>query len=62
MNGIEATRAILNRHPGTIVVLISVNDPSLYPGAASLGDAVSCMCKQDLGPRRLRLLWDSHVT
>ena len=62
MNGIEATRAILKRHPETVVLLISVNDPSLLPGAASLGDAVSCMCKQDLGPSRLRQLWETRVT
>ena len=60
MKWIEATRAILGRHPGTIVVLISVNDPSLFPGAGSLGDSVSCMCKQDLGPNRLRQLWETH--
>jgi DNA-binding NarL/FixJ family response regulator len=60
MDGIEAAGAIVNRHPGIMVVLISVNDPWLFPGAASLGDAVCCICKQDLGPRRLRQLWDTH--
>ena len=39
MDGIEATRAILERHPGVVVVLISVDDPTLFPGATSLGDA-----------------------
>lgn len=62
MDGIEATRVILNRHPGTMVVLISVDDPSLFPGAASLGAAVSCVRKQDLCPRRLRQLWDTWDT
>jgi DNA-binding NarL/FixJ family response regulator len=57
MGGIAAARAILDMRPGTVVVLISVDDPGLYPDAASLGEAVACLRKQDLKPSRLRELW-----
>jgi DNA-binding NarL/FixJ family response regulator len=57
MGGIEATRAILTRHPEVMVVLISVDDPVLHPGASALRDAVACARKQDLSPQQLRQLW-----
>ena len=57
MGGIAAAQAILNVRPETLVVLISVDDPSLYPGTDSLGEAVACVRKQDLKPSRLRELW-----
>lgn len=62
MDGIEATRRILQRHLGVVVVLISVDDPSLFSGAASLGDSVAFARKQELSPQRLRELWDRHHT
>jgi len=60
MGGIAAARAILNMHPETMVVLISVDDPSLHPGTDSLGEAVACVRKQDLKPSRLRELWQAR--
>jgi DNA-binding NarL/FixJ family response regulator len=60
MGGIAATRAILNRRPKVMVVLISVDDPALHPGAGALGDAVVCARKQDLRPGQLRQLWEMH--
>jgi DNA-binding NarL/FixJ family response regulator len=58
IGGIAAARTILSREPAPVVVLISVDDPSLHPGAASLGDGVACVRKQDLRPARLTELWE----
>jgi DNA-binding NarL/FixJ family response regulator len=60
MGGIAATQAILNRRPEVMVVLISVDDPALYPDANRLGDGVVCARKQDLRPEQLRQLWEAH--
>ncbi len=60
MGGIAAARSILKQRPAPLVVLISVDDPSLHPGAVSLGETVACMRKQDLRPPRLRELWEAR--
>jgi len=60
MGGIAAARSILKNHPTPLVVLISVDDPSLHPEADSLGGAVACVRKQDLRPPRLRELWETR--
>ena len=51
---------IVNRHPELLVVLISVDDPALHPGARTLGAAVALARKQDLRPDGLRKLWEMH--
>lgn len=58
IGGIAAARAILSRRPAPVVVLISVDDPSLHAGAASLGEEVVCVRKQDLRPGRIKELWE----
>jgi DNA-binding NarL/FixJ family response regulator len=60
IGGIVATRMILNQHPNLVVVLISVDDPALHPGATTLGGAVACARKQDLRPVGLSQLWERH--
>ena len=60
MGGIVATRTIVNRHPELVVVLISVDEPALHPGATALGRAVALARKQDLRPGGLRQLWETH--
>jgi DNA-binding NarL/FixJ family response regulator len=60
MGGIAAARAIMSEHPSIVVMLMSVDDPSLYPGASELGDAVACARKQDLRPHELRRVWEMH--
>ncbi|HEY1509296.1 MAG TPA: response regulator transcription factor [Solirubrobacteraceae bacterium] len=60
IGGIAAAREIVNRHPDVAVGLISVDDPLLNPGAVALGNAVICLRKQDLRPRKLRELWDAQ--
>jgi DNA-binding NarL/FixJ family response regulator len=60
MGGIAAARVILSRFPGVVIVLISVDDPALYPGTTELGSAVACKRKQDLRPNDLRRVWELH--
>jgi DNA-binding NarL/FixJ family response regulator len=60
MGGIAAARSILSNRPAPVVVLISVDDPSLHPGAVSLGATVACVRKQDLRPLRLKELWETR--
>jgi CheY-like chemotaxis protein len=57
IGGIEAARLVLGRYPDVMVVLISIDDPVLYPATKDLGDAVACMRKQDLQPDSLSRLW-----
>jgi DNA-binding NarL/FixJ family response regulator len=61
IGGIAATRTILSRHPGLLVVLMSVDDPAQHPGAGALGNAVACARKQDLRPSQLAQLWEAHT-
>jgi DNA-binding NarL/FixJ family response regulator len=58
MGGIAATRAILRSYPDVVVVLISIDDPLLHPGAGELGSSVACARKQDLRPNQLRQFWE----
>ncbi len=60
MGGIAAARSILKNRPAPLVVLISVDDPSIHPDAVSLGETVTCVRKQDLRPPRLRELWEAR--
>jgi DNA-binding NarL/FixJ family response regulator len=60
MGGIAAARQIASRHPEVAVVLISLDDPSLHPEVAALGNAIACARKQDLRPQKLRELWEMH--
>ena len=58
MGGIAAAREIQRTSPGVAVMLISVEDPLVYPGANALDDPVLCARKQDLGPKQLRRAWE----
>jgi len=42
-----------------MVVLISVDDPTLHPDASALGDAVVYARKQDLRPQQVKQIWGS---
>ena len=61
MGGMAAARAILSRHPGLMVVLISVNDLALERGESARPDALAFVRKQDLHPRQLRQLWEQRL-
>jgi DNA-binding NarL/FixJ family response regulator len=60
MGGIAAARLILRRRPAPVVILISVDDPSLHPEAQALGDLVCFVRKQDLRTPRLEELWETR--
>jgi chemotaxis response regulator CheB len=57
MDGVTATRAIMAQCPGTVVVLVSAEDPDRAPGADTLGDAVPRISKQHLRPQTLHEIW-----
>ena len=56
ISGIEATRQVVEAHPGTIVVLLSTYDLDELPGAATSG-AVSYVAKDSFGPDVLADIW-----
>jgi two-component system, NarL family, invasion response regulator UvrY len=60
MNGIETTRRIKSAHPGTVVVLVSIEDPDHVPAAARSSGAVALVRKKDFGPAMLRDIWHVH--
>lgn len=60
MGGIAAARMMLERLPAPMVVLISLDDPSLHRDAGSLHGTVTFLRKQELCALRLRQLWDVH--
>lgn len=60
MDGIVAARLIQRRHPDVVVVLVSVHEPDVYPGATALGRTVALSRKQDLRPSSLGDFWERH--
>jgi len=60
INGIEATRRILDAHPETTVVLVSTYQASDLPTEAETSGAVGYLNKEDLTPRVLRRLWEER--
>ena len=58
MGGIEATRRVTERHPGTVVLLVSVDE--LDDGHAASCGAATFLRKQRLSPRALREAWQVH--
>jgi CheY-like chemotaxis protein len=59
MDGVETARRLTERHPDVVVVLITVQEPPVAPGASSCG-AVSVVSKRKFGPALLRELWSDH--
>jgi two-component system, NarL family, invasion response regulator UvrY len=60
MNGIETARRITEACQGSVVVLISVDDPTRLPSDAPSSRAAAFVRKQDFGPTMLRDLWAEH--
>jgi two-component system invasion response regulator UvrY len=54
MNGIEATRKLLDAAPATTVVLMSTYAPDELPAGAGDCGAVAYLRKEDLTPAALR--------
>jgi len=60
MDGIETARLITASHPGTVVVLISIEDIIGVPSNARTCGAAAVIRKQDFRPSVLRELWAVH--
>ena len=61
MNGIEATRAILDELPDTTVFLCSTYQRSDLPPEAETSGAAAYVNKEELAPDVLRAMWDERV-
>jgi two-component system, NarL family, invasion response regulator UvrY len=60
MDGIETARRLSTEHPGGVIVLISIDDPSDLPDEVGSCGANALIRKQDFGSLALRRLWDAH--
>jgi two-component system, NarL family, invasion response regulator UvrY len=60
LDGIEVARRLSASHPDTLLVLISIEEPSDFPSAAQIAATVPLVRKQDFGPRLLRQIWHEH--
>jgi two-component system invasion response regulator UvrY len=58
INGIEATRRIVQAHPGTAVVLLSTYRAEDLPGDARTCGALGYVHKEDLGPDTVCERWE----
>jgi DNA-binding NarL/FixJ family response regulator len=58
MDGIETTRRLCAARPGSVVVLISLEDPADVTSAARECGAAVSVRKQDFCPDTLRRLWE----
>lgn len=60
MSGVEVARRLAEKHPETVVVLISVEESVDVPSAADLTDIVPFIRKREFGPSLLHRLWAAH--
>ena len=60
MDGIETARRLSTEHPGTVIVLVSLDGVSELPDTLGSCGAKALIRKQDFGPDALRRLWDAH--
>jgi DNA-binding NarL/FixJ family response regulator len=61
LNGIEATRQIVDRVPGTTVFLCSTYQRADLPPEAESSGFAAYVNKEELGPDLLRRLWDEQA-
>jgi two-component system, NarL family, invasion response regulator UvrY len=59
MGGAEATRRLIDRHPETVVLLVSVEEPSREVMCSA--GAAAFARKQDLTPGLLERVWRDHL-
>ena len=60
MNGAETARRVSEKHPRTVVVLISIADSANVPSTAGKCGAVALVRKQDFGRSMLVDLWETY--
>jgi len=58
MNGIEATRTMVSRHPEVVVILCSTYDATDLPPEVATSGARAYLNKEHLGADTLRRLWE----
>ena len=61
LNGIEATRQIVDQVPGTTVFLCSTYQRADLPPEAERSGFAAYVNKEELGPALLRQLWDERT-
>ena len=62
MNGIEATRRIVEAHPDVVVFLCSTHDVTDLPPGAPTSGARAYINKEHFGADALRQLWENRTT
>jgi DNA-binding NarL/FixJ family response regulator len=60
MNGIEATRTLVSRQPGVVVILCSTYDAGDLPPEVATSGARAYLNKEHLGAETLRRLWEER--
>lgn len=60
INGVEATRRIMERHRQTVVVLLSTYQVDDLPDGAEACGAAAYVHKEDFSPALLASLWSDH--
>ena len=60
MDGIATARLIHDSHPGSVVVLVTIDDASEVPRGVSTCGAAELVRKRDFGPALLRRVWAAH--
>jgi pilus assembly protein CpaE len=60
MNGIEATRTMVSRHPEVVVILCSTYDAGDLPSEVATSGARAYLNKEHLGADTLRRLWEGR--
>jgi two-component system invasion response regulator UvrY len=58
LDGIEATRVIIETHPSTQIILVSTYAPDDLPANARTSGAIAYVNKEELSPRVVRRLWE----
>lgn len=60
INGVEATRQIVEHRPETVVVLLSTYEVDDLPDGADACGAAAYVHKEDFSPGLLAALWEQH--
>ena len=62
ISGVEATRALTERFPGTVVVLVSTYEANALPRGAPSSGALAYVHKEHLDADLIEQLWDGRST